>query len=220
MAVGSSSVLFALSAAVAAAGCIGGGDTSAGGSDGATEDADAEAWSTRRALSGPGEGGGDVELSTRAADGAAEAEAAADGGVDATEDAGPLVYLDAGPACAPDGGHGGSRWQDLYACYFGPSGVAGCGTMADCHGSASDDGALSSGGFVCSPTDVTACWQSAIASIVPEGGAPDPTSTLLYVSLRKSDGTGSMPLVPMSLVFQTGDMARIAAWVTSGAANN
>ena len=56
--------------------------------------------------------GSDAALDTGAAD------AASDAGV-TSADASPLTYLDGSAQCAPDGGHGGHRWQDLYACYFG-----------------------------------------------------------------------------------------------------
>jgi hypothetical protein len=36
------------------------------------------------------------------------------------------------PGCGADGGNGGERWQDLYACYFGPSGAASCTFSAGC----------------------------------------------------------------------------------------
>jgi hypothetical protein len=151
-------------------------------------------------------------------DGAGAPEASLDGGLEGAPDSGP-GFLDASSDCRPDGGHGGHRWQDLYACYFGGTGVASCGSIAMCHGTATDNGTATTG-FLCSPTDSTGCWQSTVAVLLPEGGTPDPTTTLLYTTLRKTDGTGSMPLLPSTLVFQTGDIARIVAWIDAGAPNN
>jgi hypothetical protein len=156
----------------------------------------------------PGEAG--------ASDGPGNEDASRDAGVDS----GSLTFLDGSAQCAPDGGHGGHRWQDLYACYFGGSGLAACGAMTGCHSNANDDGTFQSSGFVCDAADAGACWQSMTSVLVPDGSASDPVDTTLYTALRKTDGTGSMPLVPMSLVFQTGDMARISAWITAGAPND
>jgi hypothetical protein len=152
--------------------------------------------------------------------GTLDAATAADASQGTGGDAGALNYLDGSAQCAPDASHGGHRWQDLYTCYFGGTGIAACGTMSGCHGNPSDEGVLSSDGFMCDPADAGACWQSMTSVLVPDGSASDPVDTTLYTALRKTDGTGSMPLVPVSLVFQTGDMARISAWITSGAPNN
>lgn len=185
------------------------GPEAAGGDSEATSDSGQEA--------GPSpDGGRDATLDAAPESGASDGAFAAE---DASPDA-PLAFLDASSACQADGGNGGHRWQDLYACYFGPVGVASCGSMAQCHGTPDDTGSLSSGGFVCSPTDQTGCWQSMTSVLVPAGSAASPTMTQLYFALRKTDGTGSMPLIPLSLVFQTGDMARIEAWIEAGAPNN
>jgi hypothetical protein len=116
--------------------------------------------------------------------------------------------------CLPDGGHGGHGWQDLYACYFGPTGIANCSLNSSCH---------VAGGpiWVCGAT-ATSCYQGMIGSmVVSERTAGDPTSTLLYFSLRKADGTGgAMPQLPADLSFMTEDMARIDAWIDAGAPNN
>jgi hypothetical protein len=157
--------------------------------------------------------GGDAAPDTGAADAASDAGAT-------SGDAGPLTYLDGSAQCAPAGSHGGHRWQDLYACYFGGTGVAACGAMTGCHSNAEDEGTQGSNGFVCDPVDGGACWQNMTSLLVPDGSASDPVDSLLYTALRKTDGTGSMPLVPMSLVFQTGDMSRITAWITSGSPND
>lgn len=119
--------------------------------------------------------------------------------------------------CQPGGAHGGHRWQDLYACYFGPTGNVSCGATAGCHTQASDQGTKASN-FLCGPTS-SACWQSLSAWLLPTDAATVPTMTLLYTVLCKSDGSGLMPrFCPVRL--WSGDMARIAAWIQEGAANN
>jgi hypothetical protein len=121
--------------------------------------------------------------------------------------------------CRSGGPNGGHRWQDMYACYFGPSGTASCGARSGCHGSASELGTKLSG-FLCG-TSADACWQGMMRSqIVPSGGTPDATQVhLLKVTLRKSDGTGTMPK-SSSFVFQPEDLARISAWIQDDKAAN
>jgi hypothetical protein len=138
---------------------------------------------------------------------------------DAGSDAGSDNVLPAG--CAPDGGHGGDRWQDLYHCYFGPTGVANCSLNGSCHVA----GAGSAGIWTCGTTSAQ-CYAGMLsnpAMLVPDGGAHDATQTLLYMSLRKSDGSASflpMPMTPADVTFDTQDLARIDAWIMAGAPNN
>jgi hypothetical protein len=125
--------------------------------------------------------------------------------------------FDASGECEPTGTHGGHRWQDLFACYFGPTGVASCGSTSGCHSQATDPGTRASN-FLCGSTS-TACWQSLTTWLLPADAASDPTATLLYTILCKSDGSGLMPrFCPIRL--WTGDMARIAAWIQAGAPND
>jgi len=123
------------------------------------------------------------------------------------------VSSDLPPACEPAGANGGSRWQDLYACYFGPSGIANCALNSGCH--------VENGGgsayWVCGTTSES-CWDGMSTAIV--AGVTDPADTALYSALRKPDGTGDMPVTPGTLVFTYGDLARIAAWIEAGAPNN
>jgi hypothetical protein len=124
--------------------------------------------------------------------------------------------------CQTGGVNAGNRWQDLYACYFGPSGQASCGSRNGCHGAPDQLGARASS-FVCGPT-AEACWRGMTAGIVPAGGTPDGSpvtakQTVLYGTLRKSDGSGLMPL-NSPYVFQPADLARIADWLEHGAQNN
>src|SRR5208283_954242 len=90
-----------------------------------------------------------------------------------------------GDPCKPGGANSGSHWQDLYTCYFGPSSPASCGSQgASCHGSAT---ALGGKFFVCGQSQYS-CWQGLLKMGVPDGGAADPTMTLLYSVLRKTTG--------------------------------
>jgi hypothetical protein len=132
-----------------------------------------------------------------------------------TPDAGSDNVLPAG--CAPDGGHGGDRWQDLYHCYFGPTGVANCSLNSTCHGTGAGAAAI----WTCGATSAQ-CYAGMVSGmLVPDGGAHDATMTLLYFSLRKADGSGgSMPQIPEDVTFDTQDLARIDAWIMGGAPNN
>jgi hypothetical protein len=54
--------------------------------------------------------------------------------------------------------------------------------------------------------------------LLPASGAP-PTTAPIYTILCKTDGSGLMPrFCPVRL--QSGDMARIAAWIQEGAPDN
>jgi hypothetical protein len=123
--------------------------------------------------------------------------------------------------CQGGGANAGNRWQDLYACYFGPSGQASCGSRNGCHGAPDQLGARASN-FVCGPT-AEACWNGVTAAFIPKGGLTDAgitaKETVLYGTLRKSDGTGLMPL-NSTYVFQPADLVRIADWIEQGAQYN
>jgi hypothetical protein len=133
------------------------------------------------------------------------------------------------PADCKDGGtHAGSGWNDLYTCYFGPTGIANCagaGAGAGCHSSMDESGGAFSH-FVCPPDgDAGTCYAGITPSIVPTGGATDPTSTKLYKVLRMPDNSctdpvACMPLTPADLVFIPRDVDRINAWIQGGAPNN
>ncbi|MGA7119715.1 MAG: hypothetical protein WBY94_06435 [Polyangiaceae bacterium] len=124
---------------------------------------------------------------------------------------------------------GAIRWQDLYACYFGPSGPGSCGGLgSSCHASSTSTGGPF---FVCGET-AYACWSGLIAKgIVPDGGAPDPTTPELYSALYKGGAIGvasnnmprsqslssaNMPTYTFSAV----DIAQISQWIQQGAQNN
>jgi hypothetical protein len=138
-----------------------------------------------------------------------------DSGSDALPDDGGL--LNASPDCQPSGAHGGHRWQDLYNCYFGPTGNVSCGSVTGCHHLSGDPSAIASH-FVCNPTS-DACWQSLTTSSALSSAPSDPTMALFYIVLCKSNGSGVMPQgCPLRLL--TGDLARITAWMQEGAPNN
>ncbi len=121
---------------------------------------------------------------------------------------------------------GTPRWQDLYACYFGPGGMASCGSPT-CHSVATDPGAQASN-FVCGST-AASCFQGMTApangalAIVPAGGASSPSTTPLWSALHVSNPVGivgnNMPVAP-PYTFTPRDLANIGAWIQNGAPNN
>ena len=128
-------------------------------------------------------------------------------------------------ATSEDAGSG-TEWSDLYRDYFGPTGKASCAGTGQCHGSTSQAGYLSSN-YAC-PDTADACYAGITATTVsPQlvtvgDTTSDPTTSNLYLTLRKCSGSGpnSMPQQPATLMFTTGDMARIAAWIKAGAPND
>jgi hypothetical protein len=129
------------------------------------------------------------------------------------------------PANCNDGGmNAGIRWQDLYACYFGPSGVASCaGSVGNCHGETMGAGAVISG-FTCPPADATGCLMG-MESINLFAAGQAPTMTTFFSVLRQDPSNSCpneacMPLEPQTVVFGPDDMARIGAWISSGIPNN
>ncbi len=137
------------------------------------------------------------------------------------------VVVDAGDAavapdpCADAGDRGdGSTFTDLYRDFFGPTGLASCSAKSICH-VPGGTGMQTSGGYVCSP-DQDTCWASMTAVIVPDGGSSAPESTTLYKVLRKAPptpGSGPMPR-NSAFAFCPNDLARIKAWIASGATND
>lgn len=133
-------------------------------------------------------------------------------------------FLDAASACQPGGAHGGHSWTDLYACYFGPTGVVTCESQSNCHGAPNQQGAIASA-YVCAPTQ-SDCYQGMLKGGLVSAGSPsDPTQSLLYVILCKDPsagmGMGQMPYqCPPSTWLLPGDLARIGAWIKEGAPND
>jgi hypothetical protein len=122
-------------------------------------------------------------------------------------------------------------WTDLYTDYFGPTAQASCTAVAaGCHLSEGDLGANGSG-YVCGATKES-CWAGITSSFskaypapVPDGGSASPETTVLYENLRQVGSTaGTMPLSSadggMGYTFTALDLARIAAWIRQGAAND
>ncbi len=135
---------------------------------------------------------------------------------------GGMSYVVTSAACLPGGANAGNTWTDLYTCYFGPApaAVASCSlTPGGCHGATGDPGAgLISNNYVCSPTDATACYTAMTKALISPNTTFAPTT--LFSALRSVQNPGAMPLVPPTLTFQDGVLARISAWIAAGAANN
>jgi hypothetical protein len=138
-----------------------------------------------------------------------------------TADAG----VDGAPVSSPcdDAGRpdGGSTWTDLYRDYFGPTGLASCTALSNCHGASTQTGATNSG-FVCGNTkDECFLGITAPLSIVPEGGTATPEQTTLYIALRKAPPNrgGAMPR-NSAFAFCPSDLMRIEGWIAAGAAND
>jgi hypothetical protein len=138
--------------------------------------------------------------------------------------------LDAGGSGADDTGpDGGTRWQDLYATYFGPTGRANCSqARGACHTSESDLGFATSG-FVCGATR-DSCWQGMTQGldagypVLVPAGATDPATTPLWEALYKGAPSGgamnnNMPQT-LNYTFSASDLARISAWIRNGALND
>jgi hypothetical protein len=132
--------------------------------------------------------------------------------------------LDASNPCQPGGANAGHKWSDLYACYFGPTGVVSCESQTTCHGAMGELGAMSSM-YVCGPTQSN-CYSGMVAGgLITPGSTADPTGSLLYIVLCRVDSNGMMAgLMPKNCPpaswLQPGDMARISAWIMEGAPND
>lgn len=140
-------------------------------------------------------------------------------GGEATFDASPQP----GPECTIEAGADAeASWPALYADYFGPTGVASCGREpGNCHGGANDLG-IPASGYVC--TTEAECYASLTGKShlvrIPEDVA-DAGHSILIAELRHKlpNGTitGSMPKRPSNCVFSPEAVARIEAWMASGA---
>jgi hypothetical protein len=114
----------------------------------------------------------------------------------------------------------GTGWSDLYRDYFGPTAVSSCsGTAGQCHGV----GGVGTSAWTCGAT-VASCYQgitNPADDIVTVGDTTDdPTTSTLYVALRKQCGGGTMPKAPATFVFSASDMKRITDWIGAGAPND
>jgi hypothetical protein len=147
----------------------------------------------------------------------------ADASGDAAYEAG-CTYTDAGIA------EDASTWTSIYADLFGPASLGQCGASSrgdsngstTCHHDGTGAGAQSSG-FICGDTQES-CYTGITSPSANYAGIQvvvpgDPCDSYLSEALRH-DGGGSMPYYPEAVVFSDADMARVAAWIGSGAQNN
>ncbi len=91
------------------------------------------------------------------------------------------------PCAATDGGH---TWTDLYTCYFGPTGKAGCAAQSQCHTNLASTAAPISG-FVCGDTK-DGCWFGMTHPIYVLQGVDPPT----LCDAGAAEADGSCPLPP------------------------
>jgi hypothetical protein len=135
------------------------------------------------------------------------------------------------------GRRGGFTFTELYRDILGDktTAKASCShTAGSCHGDASEQGAVSSFGYVCpspagpSPAQIaaarTACYDSlktGPAGMI-QGGAWK--QTRLYGVLRKANGEPSigaaMPLQPNTVTLTDDDLGRLEDWFAAGAKND
>ncbi len=165
--------------------------------------------------------GSDAPIETPANDGGAASTSSTSSSGDVEEDAGPVDRYEE----REDQGTG-VTFSDLYRDFLGPTGKASCaGSDGLCHGGPEKAGALGSSGFVCG-ADKDACYAAMTgkASLVTSQDATEPTKSTLYLVVRhrRPDGSlvGNMPKRPVTYVFSTASMERIATWIKNGANND
>jgi hypothetical protein len=139
-----------------------------------------------------------------------------DGGGGGAGSDGGIQYFSTTAPCAPSPGSD-DTWSYLYGCYFGPSGVASCTFTSGCHGGGPNDTGTQISGYTCG-ADKTACWTSMTSALI--AGETNYASTVLGGALRTSPTMGTMPLQPANVIFESGDIARLSAWVAAGAKND
>jgi len=120
-------------------------------------------------------------------------------GGDARFDASPSIDEDAASAAcgsSTEDAGSGTAFSDLYRDYFGPTGAASCAGNGQCHGDSSQAGSMASS-YVCGST-ATGCYQGMISGglINPSDKTTPPQDTLLWSTIRKCSGGGTMPLDP------------------------
>jgi hypothetical protein len=135
----------------------------------------------------------------------------------------PLPWVATPCVLAPGTPGPDTSFNYLYTTFFGPApALANCGQLG-CH-TDNTTNAFAVSGFICGQDKAT-CYTgmtqgqggTAVSGpIVPVG--IDPTKTPLYFYLAKQ-GTGSCGTMPKngSYVFNSNDMATIAAWISQGA---
>jgi hypothetical protein len=134
------------------------------------------------------------------------------------------VFVESPPADASSADSGcpsasGCTWTALYRDFFGPSGKASCAGTGTCHGDTKQAGYQ--GSLYLCPNDQTGCYNgitSAQSGLLTPGKSFNATG--LYVTLRKSDGSGLMPKQPSSVFFTPDELSRIGAWYSAGTPND
>ena len=142
---------------------------------------------------------------------------APDGGTGSVGAAGPNdagTEADAADAAdaAPEASDAGSAlpFRDIYALYFGPSGVASCTkNVGQCHGGPNEPGTASSMGFVCDP-DARGCYTSLAQTMLI--GLADPP---LVRDMRTHPDSATL-----FARVTTDDYAAIQRWLDAGAPND
>ncbi len=137
---------------------------------------------------------------------------------------------DAGDAACIATDVAGATWAALYADMFGPASIGQCGDAtrtgtngtASCHHDSTGTGAQASG-FVCGDTQQS-CYDGITSPNAQFVGqqvvVPCSPETSYLTQVLRHDGGGIMPFYPETAVFSDADMARVRAWIASGAQNN
>jgi hypothetical protein len=119
--------------------------------------------------------------------------------------------VDGGGTKGTDAGNGGvtaPTWTEIYAGYFGPSGIGHCGNSG-CHAS-------SRGGFKCGTTQAT-CYSGLVAAALVNTSSPS-SSTLIDPQQSPLSWYGGN--MPGSATTNAKAVSDIDAWVKAGAQNN
>jgi hypothetical protein len=119
---------------------------------------------------------------------------------------------DAGPA---GDASTSTKWSDLHAEFFKPKAAASCAGNGACHGSASEPGTISSGGYFCTD-DKTQCRQALIAAAMLD---KDPAKARLISVIRHRDASGQeVGFMPKASTysFSAQSIDRISTWLKTG----
>ena len=131
-----------------------------------------------------------------------------------------------GDASVEGGVTASATWTALFGDYFGPTGRASCAGDGSCHGDSGQQGAKSSGNYVCG-ADKDACRNSLLSTdtgliqIPRDQDKPENSGLVQELRRRASDGsvTGLMPKRPQC-IFEPGAIGRIELWIKNGAPND
>ncbi len=108
-----------------------------------------------------------------------------------------------------------TKWSDLHAEFFKPRAAASCAGNGACHGSASEPGTVSSGGFFCTD-DKTQCRQALLTAMMLD---KDPTKARLISVIRHRDANGQeVGFMPKGspYTFTAQSIDRISTWLKAG----